>query len=263
MPELPEVETIVRGLSDFRGARIEKVQVIDSRLRLPVGEIVGAKIERIERRGKYIVFHLSGERLLIFHLRMSGRLIRACSPGEGKHSRLVLHLDWGVVHFVNPRRLGTVDYSKDGFPYRLGIDPLDQYFTAERLGKIVAASRAPIKVLLMDQKRIAGIGNIYSAEALWRAGIDPRRVGNTLTVAEVRTLHPAIVGVLQDAIDHMGTTLGETVSDYRNTAGDYGGFQDLLSVYGREGEPCRRCGKPITRIVQAGRSTYLCPGCQR
>jgi formamidopyrimidine-DNA glycosylase len=115
----------------------------------------------------------------------------------------------------------------------------------------------------MDQRKIAGLGNIYAAEALWRAGIDPRRGGETLTHKEIQALHPAIVGVLKEAIDNMGTTFGETVSDYRNVYGDYGEFQDLLAVYGREKEPCPRCGESITRIVQAGRSTFFCPGCQR
>jgi len=263
MPELPEVETIVRELSDLSGARIERLQVLDPRLDLPVHEIVGTKIKKIERQGKYIVFRLSGKQLLIFHLRMSGRLTRTCSPEEVGHTRLILHLDRGKVYFINPRRLGTVEYSRNGFPHRLGIDPFDREFTPERLAEIATASRTPIKPLLMNQKKISGIGNIYSAEALWRARIDPRRAGNTLTKKEIRALHPAIVEVLKEAIDHMGTTLGNTISDYRNTSGEYGGFQEVLSVYGREGETCRRCGKKIERIVQAGRSTYLCPGCQR
>ena len=263
MPELPEVETIVRGLSDLSGARIEKLQVIDPRLEIPVDELVGTKIERVERRGKYIVFRLSTEGLLIFHLRMSGRLTLTRSPNEERHTRLIFHLDRGKVYFTNPRRLGTVEYARNGFPHRLGIDPFDRDFTVERLAEIVAASRAPIKVLLMDQKRIAGIGNIYAAETLWRVRIDPRRAGNTLTREEIRALHPSILGVLQDAIDHMGTTLGNTVSDYRNASGDYGAFQEVLSIYGQEGKPCRRCGKTIERIVQTGRSTYFCPGCQR
>lgn len=263
MPELPEVETIVRELSDLTEASIEQVQVVDPRLDLPLNEIVGTKIKKIERQGKYIVFRLSGKQLLIFHLRMSGRLTRTCSPEEVGHTRLILHLDRGKVYFINPRRLGTVEYSRNGFPHRLGIDPFDREFTPERLAEIATASRTPIKPLLMNQKKISGIGNIYSAEALWRARIDPRRAGNTLTKKEIRALHPAIVEVLKEAIDHMGTTLGDTISDYRNTSGEYGGFQEVLSVYGREGKPCRRCGKKIERIVQAGRSTYFCPGCQR
>jgi len=263
MPELPEVETIVRGLSTMRGARIDELEVLDQRLALPVHEIVGKTIEEIERRGKYILFCLSSGGDLIVHLRMSGRLTLTRSSVEEKHTRFVLHLDRGKVYFINPRRLGTVEYSRNGFPHNLGIDPFDLEFTPQHLEEIVTPSRAPIKPLLMDQRRIAGLGNIYAAEALWRAGIDPRRAGNTLTRKEIRALYPAILGILQNAIDNMGTTFGETVSDYRNVYGDYGGFQDLLAVYGRGKEPCPRCGESITRIVQAGRSTFFCPGCQR
>ena len=263
MPELPEVETIVRGLAIVNGARIDKLEVLDSRLDLPVQEIVGKRIERIERRGKYILLHLPKGKSLIIHLRMSGRLTLTRCPAEEKHTRLILHLDRGKVYFINPRRLGTVEYSQNGFPHNLGIDPFDLEFTPQHLEEIVTPSRAPIKPLLMNQGKIAGLGNIYATEALWRGRIDPRRAGNTLTAKEVRLLHRAIVTVLQEAIDHMGTTLGDTVSDYRNASGDYGGFQNLLAVYGREKEPCLRCGEEIVRIRQAGRSTYYCPECQR
>lgn len=260
MPELPEVETIVRELRKTSiGAQIEKLQVIDPRISLPEKKIIGKRISGVERRGKYIVVNLSPHGSLIFHLRMSGKLLRVCPPGEGKYSRLVLHLDTGVLRFVNPRRLGTVEFSDDGFPHDLGIDPLSPQFTERRLGKILKGSRVPIKVFLMDQKRIAGLGNIYSAEALWRAGIDPRRPANTVTRDEVRALHQGITSVLQDAIDHMGTTF----SDYRDVNGEKGRFQDSLAVYGKQGEPCPRCGTLIMRIKQAGRSTYFCPGCQK
>jgi formamidopyrimidine-DNA glycosylase len=262
MPELPEVETIVRGLSPVRGALIGELEVLDQRLALPVHEIVGKTIEGIERRGKYILFRLSGGGNIIVHLRMSGRLTLTRAPAEEKHTRFILHLDRGKVYFINPRRLGTVEYSRNGFPHEIGIDPFDLEFTPRRLEEIVTSSRAPIKPLLMNQSKIAGLGNIYAAEALWRAGINPRRIGETLTHKEIQALHPAIVGILKKAIDNMGTTFGETVSDYRNVYGDCGKFQDLLAVYGREKEPCPRCEELITRIVQAGRSTFFCPGCQ-
>ncbi len=263
MPELPEVETIVRGLAIVNGARIDKLEVLDSRLDLPVQEIVGEKIECIERRGKYILFHLGKCKTLVIHLRMSGRLSLACSCAEEKHTRLIIHFSGGKVYFINPRRLGTVEYSQNGFPHNLGIDPFDLEFTPQHLDEIVTPSRAPIKPLLLNPKRIAGLGNISAAEALWRGRIDPRRAGNTLTTKEVRLLHRAIVTVLREAIDHMGTSLGDTVSDYRNASGDYGGFKDLLAVYGREKETCPRCGEEILRIRQTGRSTYYCPKCQR
>jgi len=262
MPELPEVETIVRGLESLFPARIERLEVRDPRLALPVEEIVDEKIAGIERKGKYIVFPLVSGRSLVVHLRMSGRLVRSCSKQEEAYARLVLHLDRGKVHFVDPRRLGTVEYCSDGFPHPLGADPLDREFTKQRLGKIVRASRAPIKTLLLDQKRIAGIGNIYAAEALFTAKIDPRRPGKSLSEEEVAAAHSAVRSVLVEAIRHLGTTLGESVSDYRNSAGQGGRFQERLNVYGRGGEACRRCGQAVERIRQAGRSTYYCPGCQ-
>jgi formamidopyrimidine-DNA glycosylase len=263
MPELPEVETIVRGLSDLRGAVIERVEVFDPRLCFPNKTLTGAVVETITRRGKYIVFEFSGGRSLAIHLRMSGRLTRSCSPKERKHLRFSLHLDRGTIHFINPRRLGTVTYSDNGFPYELGIEPLGEHFTPARLEEMVQASRAPIKALLMDQKRIAGIGNIYAMEALWQAKIDPRCPGKELSNTKTKALHAAVQGVLKEAITQMGSTLGTSVSDYRNTNGEEGTFQHRFAVYNREGEGCVRCGAAIERIKQSGRSTYFCPNCQR
>ncbi len=264
MPELPEVETIVRGLNSVAGAQIERVDVLDQRLDLPRDKIAGRTIERVERRGKYIVIHLAEGGSLIVHLRMSGRLALICSAAEEKHTRFILHLDNDKkIYFINPRRLGTAEFVQDGFPYELGVEPLSGEFTAEKLHELVASSRAPVKPLLMDQKKIAGLGNIYSSEALWRVKIDPRRKANTLSENEVGRLHRAIRSVLREAIDKMGTTFGYTVSDYKDAYGDYGKFQSMLAVYGRAGEKCPRCGEEIVRIVQAGRSTYFCPGCQK
>jgi len=260
MPELPEVETIVRGLREsIAGARIEKLQVIDPRISLPEKKIIGKRISAIERRGKYIVFRLSPSGSLIFHLRMSGRLLRICPEGEGKYSRLVLHLDDGVLRFVNPRRLGTVEYAEDGFPHTLGVDPLAEGFTIRRLRSLLGKSRSPIKAFLMDQKRIAGLGNIYASEALWRAGIDPRRPADRISLAEAKRLREGVVSVLNEAIEHMGTTF----SAYRTADGEEGGFQGFLAVYGKDGEACPRCGEKIVRIKQGGRSTYFCPRCQK
>lgn len=260
MPELPEVETIVRGLrAAITGARIEKLQVIDPRIALPEKEIIGKRIAAVDRRGKYIVLSLAPSGALIFHLRMSGRLVRVCAEGEGRYSRLVLHLDDGVLRFVNPRRLGTVEYSADGFPHELGVEPFSPAFSLRRLRALLAKSRGPIKPFLMDQRKIAGLGNIYASEALWRAGIDPRRPANTITAPEARSLRSGILSVLKDAIEHMGTTF----SDYRDSEGNKGDFQRFLAVYGKEGEPCPRCGTMIERVKQAGRSTYFCPGCQK
>ena len=262
MPELPEVETIVRDLAETVGSTIEKIQILDRELELPAKEIMGSQIASIGRRGKYIVFQLDPAGKLVFHMRMSGRLLRICAEGEWKYSRLVLHLSRGVIHFVDPRRLGTVEFCCNGFPHTLGIDPFDKRFTPKRLTEIVGTSRGSVKCVLMDQRKIAGIGNIYASEALWRAMIDPRRTGNSLEKRDLRRLHPAIVELLNDAILHMGCTLGDSVSDYRSATGESGEFQDALRVYGREGEPCDRCGETIAKIKQAGRSTYFCPHCQ-
>jgi formamidopyrimidine-DNA glycosylase len=264
MPELPEVETFVRGLQSIAGSRIEDAEVLDERLNLSAKPLRGAMIQSVERRGKHIVIGLGATGDLVIHLRMSGRLRLERTEAEIPYTRLILHLDSGeAVHFVNPRRLGTATLCRDGFVEILGVDPLSEAFTAEALAGIAAGSRAPIKHLLLDQRKIAGIGNIYAAEALWRAKLDPRRTARSLEGDEIAALHEAIVSVLLEAIDQLGTTLGTSVSDYKPTGEMPGGFQNLLSVYARESEPCARCSNTIERIVQAGRSTYLCPSCQR
>ncbi|MBN1859558.1 bifunctional DNA-formamidopyrimidine glycosylase/DNA-(apurinic or apyrimidinic site) lyase [Candidatus Bipolaricaulota bacterium] len=268
MPELPEVETIVRGLQPMVGSRIVRVAILDSRLEIgrqlddADADLRNQTVESITRRGKYIHVALSGGGSIVVHLRMSGRLVSHCTESDLPYVRLRLELDRGMVSFVNPRRLGTVDFSPDGFPHTLGIDPLSPEFTPDRLASLVQASRMPIKQFLLDQQRIAGLGNIYSSEALWRARIDPRRSANGLAKADIRRLHRGIVGVLQEAIDHMGTSFGVSVSDYRNAEGANGRFQERLAVYGRQGEACRVCETPISRCVQGGRSTYWCDGCQ-
>jgi formamidopyrimidine-DNA glycosylase len=264
MPELPEVETIVSGLQQIVGRTITAIDILDPLIELPAQEIIGKSIFTVRRRGKYIVLKLCDEGSIVFHLRMSGRLVLIRSKDEQKHSRLVIQLDNGeAIWFVNPRRLGTVWYVENGFPYQVGVDPLSRGFSARKLGEITAKSRTAIKPLLMDQRKIAGLGNIYSSEALWRAGIDPRRPAWSLDEKEITRLHRAIRLILRQAIDSMGTTFGNTVSDYRNAYGDTGSFQERLEVYGREGAKCRRCGEDILRIKQAGRSTYFCSSCQK
>jgi formamidopyrimidine-DNA glycosylase len=264
MPELPEVETFVRGLLPAIGRVIASAEVLDARLAVSADELTGAQIERIRRRGKYIEIDLGDGRSLVIHLRMSGRLRLECRECETRYTRMILRLDDGqCVYFVDPRRLGTADVYEEGFELPLGLEPLDATFTTAALAELASPSRAPIKQLLLDQRKVAGIGNIYAAEALWRARIDPRRQANALSKAEVGRLHKAIVGVLGEAIAQLGTTLGSSVSDYRPTAAEGGAFQNHLTVYGREGEPCERCGEGIERVIQAGRSTCFCPACQR
>lgn len=263
MPELPEVETFVRGLSSAVHARITAAEILDDRLQLQGERFSGAVIQGIRRRGKYIVIQLADRGDLVIHLRMSGHLRMTRSPREVAYTRLILHLEDGrSIFFVNPRRLGTAVHCERGFALPLGDEPLEETFTPARFAELAATSRAPIKSLLLDQRRIAGIGNIYAAEALWRAGIDPRREARSLETKEASALHQAIVAVLSEAVDQLGTTIGTSISDYRPTAEGGGSFQNHLAVYGREGKLCERCETRIQRVVQAGRSTCFCPACQ-
>jgi formamidopyrimidine-DNA glycosylase len=243
MPELPEVETLVRRLHAIAGTKIVGAEILDDHLTISADELIGASIRGVNRRGKYIVIGLGSRGDLIVHLRMSGRLRLDRSEDEIPYTRMILRLDSGdSVYFVNPRRLGTVVLCPHGFDVDLGIEPVGSEFTAAVLGEFAAGSRTPIKQLLLDQRKIAGIGNIYAAEALWRAGIDPRRPSNSLGIDEISALHGGITSVLFDAIDQLGTTIGSSVSDYRQSRDDGGSFQNQLSVYGREREPCERCG---------------------
>ena len=264
MPELPEVETFVRGLAPAVGATIETAEIHDERLTVQSQALEGARLHAVRRRGKHIIFDLGERGDLVVHLRMSGQLRMERTATEITHTRMTLGLDDGrAIYFVNPRRLGTAVLCSDGFTAPLGVEPLEKAFTEEAFSTLASASKAPIKSLLLDQKKIAGIGNIYAAEALWRAGIHPERPANSLTRNEAANLHHAIVAVLREAVDQLGTTLGRSVSDYRPSTTSNGGFQNHLAVYGREGESCERCRTPIERMIQAGRSTCFCPACQK
>ncbi len=264
MPELPEVEVFVRRLRPIVGSRIARAEVIDDRLALDASKLTGATISSVRRRGKHIVIGLEGRGDLVIHLRMSGRLRTQRSASEVPYTRLTLHLDSGdAVYFINPRRLGTARFYPQGFHALLGVEPLSDAFTHEALAQLAAQSRSPIKAFLLDQRRISGIGNIYASEALWRSGISPTRPANALSQAEIARLHQDIVSVLNDAIDSQGTTIGNSVSDYHPSVEQSGEFQNHLSVYGRESEPCERCGTIVVRMKQAGRSTYYCSECQQ
>ena len=262
-PELPEVEIFVRRLQPIVGSTIENVEVLDDRLNLNGSKLAGVTISSVERRGKHIVIHLRESGDLVVHLRMSGRLRLHRGKNEAKYTRLVLHLNSGdTVYFVNPRRLGTVIHYAAGFEADLGFEPLAPSFTAAALAEMAGRSNSPIKLFLLDQRKIAGVGNIYASEALWRSGISPERAAKTLSYDEVHSLHGDIVSVLNDAIAGQGTTIGNSVSDYHPSVGEQGEFQNHLSVYGRGTEPCERCGTAITRLKQGGRSTYYCRKCQ-
>jgi formamidopyrimidine-DNA glycosylase len=263
MPELPEVETFVRKLQPIVGGKIEHVDVLDDRLALDGSRFLGTTISAVERRGKYIVLRLAGQGDLVVHLRMSGRLRLSRSERETSYTRLILLLNTGhSVYFVNPRRLGTAVYYPAGFKTDLGAEPLASSFTPAGIIEMTSRSRSPIKSFLLDQRKIAGLGNIYAAEALWRSEISPAREARSLTEDEVARLHRGIVSVLADAIASQGTTIGNSVSDYHPDEGEHGEFQNHLSVYGREAEPCERCGTAIVRMKQGGRSTYCCSRCQ-
>lgn len=271
MPELPEVETIVRGLAPrLEGRRLRAVEV--RRPDVVAGEpaeafaaaLTGRQIRRLRRRAKYVVAELD-EGVLLGHLRMTGRLhLQAPDTPLPTAAALLFWLDDGtLLVYADVRRLGrwrrlpTAAWEAEAA--RLGPEPLEPTFTAQELAKRLARSRRPLKVWLLEPRNLAGIGNIYAAEALFRAGLDPRRPASSLTLADARRLHAAVRQVLTEALAHQGTTL----RDYRTADGADGAFRRWLRVYGRAGAPCVACGAPLERIVQSGRSTVFCPRCQR
>jgi formamidopyrimidine-DNA glycosylase len=273
VPELPEVETIRRRLATvLEGATIESAEIVDPRLTRPVDPdlvadaLVGERVAALERRGKYLLWRLVSGRTLVVHLRMTGSLRHDPSGRlpEDAYRRATLSFDTGAqVGYRDVRRFGTWELLEREHlrPYlsaRLGPEPLAVSFTAARLGALIAARRAPVKAFLLDQRRIAGVGNIYADEALWRARIHPLRPAETLDRDEVTRLHRALRAVLRKGIELQGSSL----RDYVTPEGDDGGMQQEFHVYGRRGEPCDRCGRPIERIVVAGRGTWLCPHCQ-
>lgn len=251
------METIVRGLRpQLEGSELQAVEVYDPKLRGLEGELdLPTAVRAVLRRGKYILFDL-GDRLLVLHLRMSGRLVWATRKPSGR-VRLRLRFPDGGVYFVDPRRLGTARVVPE-LDAELGPEPLGDL---SWLPGALRGSRMPLKLWLLDQRKIAGIGNIYAAEILFRAGIGPARPANSLTRAEVRRLMTAIPAVLEEAIACCGTTLAD--GRYQGPTGELGAFACELAVYGREGEPCRRCGAPIERTALGGRGTFFCPRCQR
>lgn len=289
MPELPEVETVRRGLAPAMvGARIEKVELRRKDIRFPFPprfreRLTGRRIEALKRRAKYLLFRLAGGETLIGHLGMSGSFrIEDAFVGEfhhprskdPKHDHLVLHLDNAkTVTYNDPRRFGFFDLAATGalqsHPRLVGLgeEPLSPDFDAGRLAALFAGSRAPLKSALLDQRKIAGLGNIYACEALWRARLSPLRPAGALADAAgkptpaARALVKAIRSVLEEAIEAGGSTL----RDHRRADGELGYFQHTFAVYDREGLPCLRprCGGTIARLAQSGRSTFYCPKCQK
>lgn len=271
MPELPEVETIVRDLQHLLpGARIREVEVLHPDL-LPAEDprsfaegVEGARVERVARRAKNILLHLD-RGLLVVNLGMTGRLL-VRSPGDPAptHPGVRFRLEDGrelayhdVRRFGELRRYTPAEWARR--EEKLGVEPLSEDFTAERLHDMALRSRVAVKSWLMDQRRVVGVGNIYASEALFRARLDPRRPASTLSPAEAARLRDAVREVLREAIELRGTTF----LDYRDARGERGGFAGRLRVYDRAGLPCPACGTPIERVVQGGRSTFFCPRCQR
>jgi formamidopyrimidine-DNA glycosylase len=290
VPELPEVETVKRGLQPtVEGRRFTYVETRRSDLRIPFSEnfedrLTGRLVQKLWRRAKYIMADLDGGETLVIHLGMSGRItvyekghgreigafhyeIAGGGIGRGKHDHVVFDTDAPArIVFTDPRRFGlmmiveTASLELHKLFKGLGVEPLSKQFDADYLKETLRNKKTPIKSALLDQRVIAGLGNIYVCEALWRARISPRRQAARVRAAQLDVLAPAIKDVLREAVRAGGSSL----RDHRQTNGELGYFQKMFAAYDREGEPCMRrgCHGRIKRIVQAGRSTFYCPTCQ-
>jgi formamidopyrimidine-DNA glycosylase len=275
MPELPEVETVRRGLARvMTGRRIVRAELRRPDLRRPfppdlAERLDGARIGALTRRGKYILVELDDSGLLLLHLGMSGRITAgAADIPPAPHDHVVLTLDDGaVIRFNDPRRFGLLDYIARGqegvhpLLAGLGPEPLEPGFDAGHLNRALAGKMTPIKSALLDQRIVAGLGNIYVCEALYRAGISPRRIAASVVGARAERLAGAIRAVLTEAIEAGGSSL----RDYVQANGELGYFQHRWAVYGKEGKPCPdcNCAEGVRRITQAGRSTFFCGKRQR
>jgi formamidopyrimidine-DNA glycosylase len=267
VPELPEVETIRAELAPrLTGRWLTRVEILDPRLTRPVDlfevadELEGDRIVAVERRGKYLVLRLESGLALLVHLRMTGSF--GFEPAT--HERAVVELDDGTrLVYRDVRRFGTWLVLEDAEvePYlagKNGPEPLGPRFTADWLGAQLARRRGPLKAVLLDQRVVAGLGNIYADEALWRARVNPLRVASSLSGKEVRRAHRAVRDVLRAGIARQGSTL----RDYARPDGSSGSMQDEFRVYGRDGLPCPRCRTPIAKARVGGRGTWFCPRCQ-
>jgi formamidopyrimidine-DNA glycosylase len=275
VPELPEVETIRAGLEPaLTGRRLERVEIRDPRLTRPfepaevAAELEGERVAAVERRGKYLVVRFESGRVLLIHLRMTGNLLHAqhgLGADDDPYRRAVVRLDDGSdVAYRDVRRFGTWLVLEPGeldsyLERRVGQELLAGSRPAGSIVHRLEGRRAPIKALLLDQRLFAGVGNIYADEALWWARIHPLRPGGELEAAEVQELVRGVRRALRKGIARQGATL----SDFRGPDGAAGGMQHEFRVYGREGEPCTRCGTPIEKTRAGGRGTWYCPSCQR
>ncbi len=279
MPELPEVETIRRQLAPLvEGRRLQRIEILDprwSRPRAPeelADALLGRRIQRLRREGKYLVWSFDGDVHLVQHLRMTGAVLSEPDP-EPAHTRVRLQLGPAGrgagrggrrLAIVDPRRFGTGELLLGSealaafFAARLGLEPFDERFTAEHLRGLARGRTASIKALLLDQRRIAGVGNIYADEALFRAGIHPRRAAGRLSGDQCARLRESVIEALSAGIDARGAS----IDDFRHVDGVHGSFQDQFLVHRRAGEPCAACGSTIVKMVVAGRGTYVCETCQ-
>jgi formamidopyrimidine-DNA glycosylase len=278
MPELPEVETIRRDLDkEVVGKRIKTVEATGLRTirrhktkKNFISKLEGRKITAIQRKGKYLLLKLDDGNLLVVHLGMSGQLLRAKGVKEPllKHTHVVFTFtQGGQLRYVDPRTFGELfvtqpDDLMSEVPElaHLGFDPLDDIMSWTQFGDMLHQKKTKLKALLMDQRFLAGIGNIYSDEILFAAGLRHDRGSESLTAQEVRRLYRAMVETLQEAIKHRGSSLAD--EQYRDLFGEVGDFQSLHKVYDREGEPCRRCRSVIVRVKLNSRSSFLCEQCQ-
>jgi formamidopyrimidine-DNA glycosylase len=276
MPELPEVETVRRDLEkEAVGRRVKSVEVSGNRSirrhttkKQFISRIEGQKIDAVERRGKNLLLSLGADWLVV-HLGMSGQLLKAAPrDAVAKHTHVTISFtQGGQIRFVDPRTFGELYVvAKDNVAEEapelsdLGFDPIEDVMSWNEFGNRLIARRVKLKTLLMDQKFVAGIGNIYSDEILWAAGLRYDRGSETVSTQEVRRLYRAMGEVLQEAIKLRGSSLAD--EQYRDLYGNVGTFQNEHKVYAREGEPCRRCRHIIERVKWQGRSAFYCPGCQ-
>jgi formamidopyrimidine-DNA glycosylase len=273
VPELPEVETVRRAIAPaLEGGLVVGATILDDRLTRPfdpvavAAELVGERVSQVDRRGKYLIVGFESGRVLLVHLRMTGSF-RVAGPGslaDDPHRRAVLSMDNGSdVAYRDVRRFGTWELLEPGElePYldvRLGPEPLDHRLTARRLGERLAGRRAPLKAALLDQRRLAGLGNIYVDEALWHARLHPLRPAGSLDREELIRLHRGVRRALRIGIARQGASL----RDYARPDGSRGEMQDEFRAYGRSGQACDRCGAPLERLVVGGRGTTFCARCQ-
>jgi formamidopyrimidine-DNA glycosylase len=275
MPELPEVQTTV---DDLKRAGVAARQITAARVFWPSSvspldaevfcrDVTGETIASVQRRGKFIVLGLFSGKSLLIHLRMTGKLsLKQPGTVRSKHEHVILMLDDDLeLRFHDTRKFGRFYYLEDAETVlgRLGPEPLGARFTAKTLAAMLSRRRRQIKPLLLDQHFIAGLGNIYTDEALWLAGIHPCRPAGTLSREETGRLHRAIRKVLRQGLKNMGTSLGTSEANFYSVAGRRGRNRDQLQVFRRTGLPCRRCGESIIRLQVAQRGTHICPSCQK